>query len=288
MKPLHKLDNLNARPEIVQLKRKFGMLYGMTAGIAFAVASWGRDAFMLNASHAYLPWVMLITGLTFCAVIGGITGWLTARSESSLLGVVFWLTSSLFFAWIMVTLPLQINPFIVSKLDPQLGALLNYEKGMEFVFRFGVSLAWVLPFTLIVGVTQLPITEPAVFSTSIFGKIAPLFFCIVVMSISGVITDTLINSHFRASIAAVDNAIQFVLDNKNNENVDKVLAREVHARALNTVEEYVQESRYLFVGSYDELLGEIHVLVKFGDQAPWIDCNVLYSQPVSCKIATRE
>ena len=264
------------------------MLYGMTAGIAFAVASWGRDGFMLNASNAYLPWVMLITGLTFCAVIGGITGWLTARSESSLLGVVFWLTSSLFFAWIMVTLPLQINPFIVSKLDPQLGALLNYEKGMEFVFRFGVSLAWVLPFTLIVGVTQLPITEPAVFSTSIFGKIAPLFFCIMVMSISGVITDTLINSHFRASIAAVDNAIQFVLDNKNNENVDKVLAREVHARALNTVEEYVQESRYLFVGSYDELLGEIHVLVKFGDQDPWIDCNVLYSQPVSCKIATRE
>jgi hypothetical protein len=288
MKPLHKLDNLNARPEIVQLKRKFGMLYGMTAGIAFAVASWGRDGFMLNASHAYLPWVMLITGLTFCAVIGGITGWLTARSESSLLGVVFWLISSIFFAWIMVTLPLQINPFIVSKLDPQLGALLNYEKGMEFVFRFGVSLAWVLPFTLIVGVTQLPITEPAVFSTSIFGKIAPLFFCIVVMSISGVITDTLINSHFRASIVSMDNAIQFVLDNKNNENVDKVLAREVHARSLNTVEEYVQESRYLFVGSYDELLGEIHVLVKFGDQAPWIDCNVLYSQPVSCKIATRE
>ena len=28
----------------------------------------------------------------------------------------------------MVALPLKINPFIVSKLDPQLGALLNYEK----------------------------------------------------------------------------------------------------------------------------------------------------------------
>jgi len=288
MKPLNKFDNLNARPEIVRLKRKFGLLYGVIAGLTFAVAYWGRDGYMLNAAHAYFPWVMLITGSIFCAVVGGITGWLTAQSESSLLGFVFWLISSIFFAWIMVTLPLQINPFIVSKLDPQLGTLLNYEKGMEFVFRFGVSLAWVLPFMLIVGVTQLPITEPAVFSTSIFGKIAPLFFCIVVMSISGVITDSLINSHFRASIASLDNAIQFVLDNKNNENVDKILAREVHARSLSTVGEYVQESRYLFVGSYDELLGEIHVLVKFADQDPWIDCNVLYSQPVSCKIATRE
>jgi hypothetical protein len=183
----------------------------------------------------------------------------------------------------MVALPLRINPFIVSKFDPQLGALLNYGKGTEFVFRFGVSLAWVLPFMLIVGVTQLPIMESAVFSISVFGKIAPLFFCVVVMSISGVITDNLINSHFRSGITSLDNTIQFVLDNKNNENIDKSLSREMRARALTTVREYVQESRYLFVSNYDEYLGDLHVLVKFGSQ--WVDCNVLYSQPVSCEIA---
>jgi hypothetical protein len=281
MKPINKFDNLNARPEILKLKRKFGILYGMTAALAFAVASWAWDGYMLNVSHAYFPWTMLITGMVLCAVIGGIAGWLTARSDSGLFGVIFWLVASLFFAWIMVALPLKINPFIVSKLDPQLGTLLNYEKGMEFAFRFGASLAWVLPFTLIVGVTQLPISEPAVFSTSVFGKIIPLLFCIVVMSIGGVITDNLINSHFRDGIAALDNTIQFVLDNKDNENVDKALSRQVHARALSTVEEYVQESRHLFVGSYDEYLGELHVMVKFGDQ--WVDCLVLYSQPVSCK-----
>ena len=259
------------------------MLYGMIAGLTFAVASWGLDGYILSNSHAYFPWTMLITGMIFCAILSGIVGWLTARSESSLLGVVFWIISSLFFAWIIVVLPLQINPFIASKLDPQLGALLNYKEDFEFAFRFGVSLAWVLPFMLIVGVTQLPISEPAVFSTSIFGKIAPLLFCIVVMSIGGSITDNLINSHFRAGIAALDNTIQFVLDNKNNVNVDKALSREMHARSLSTVEEYVQESRHLFVSSYDEYLGDLHVLVKFDDQ--WVDCNVLYSQPVSCKIA---
>jgi hypothetical protein len=286
MKPVNKFDNVNARPEIVRLKRKFGMLYGMIAALAFAVASWAWDGYMLSNSHAYFPWTMLITGMIFCAVIGGIVGWLTARSDSSLFGVVFWFIAALFFAWIMVALPLKINPFIVSKLDPQLGALLNYEKGMEFTFRFGISLAWVLPFTLIVGVTQLPISEPAVFSTSIFGKIIPLLFCIVVMSIGGVITDNLINSHFRDGIAALDNTIQFVLDNKDNENVDKALSRQVHARSLTTVEEYIQESRHLFVSSFDSSLGELHILVKSGDQ--WIDCLVLYSQPVLCKMAVGE
>jgi hypothetical protein len=83
---------------------------------------------------------MLITGMIFCAILGGIAGWLTVRSESSLLGVIFWIISSFFFAWLMVALPLQINPFIASKLDPQL-ALLNYEKNIEFGLRFGVSVA---------------------------------------------------------------------------------------------------------------------------------------------------
>jgi hypothetical protein len=287
MKQLNKLNKLNTRSEIIRLKRKFGMLYGMIAGLAFAVSSWGWDGFILSKSHAYFPWTMLITGVIFCAILGGTIGWLTARSESSLLGVIFWIILSLFFAWLMIALPMKITPFIVSKLDPRLGALLlNYEKDMEFTFRFGISLAWVIPFTLIVGILQLPITEPAVFSTSNFGKIAPLIICIVLMSISGVIADNLINAYFRAAISSLDNTIQFVLDNKNNENVDLALAREVHARALSDVEEYVQESRHLFVGSYDEYLGDLHVLVKFDDH--WVDCNVLYSQPVSCRVAIWE
>jgi len=286
MKPLNKFNNLNARPEIMRLKRKFGILYGMIAGLTFAIASWGWDGYMLSNSHAYFPWIMLITGMIFCAIIGGIVGWLTARSESSLLGVVFWIISSSFFAWLMVALPLQINPFIISKFDSQLGALLDYEKGAEFAFRFGISLVWVAPFMFIIGVTQLAIMESAVFSTSIFGKIIPFFFCVIVMSICGAITDNLINSHFRSAIAALDSTIQFVLDNKNNENMNQALSREMHTGALNTVKEYVQESRHLFVGSYDEDLGNIQVFVKFDDQ--WVGCNVLYSQPVSCKIAIRK
>ncbi|MHB8777915.1 MAG: hypothetical protein ACYC6R_09155 [Anaerolineales bacterium] len=283
MKPLYKYDRLNERLEIIGLKQKFGVLYGIIAGLAFAVSSWGWDGYLLNKSHAYFPWTMLITGATFCAILGGIVGWLTARADNSLFGTIFWIVSSLFFAWLMVALPLQINPFIASKLDPQLGALLNYDQGLQFTSRFGVFLMWIIPFTLIVGVTQLPVTEPAVFSTSIFGKTSPFFFCIVVMSISGVFSDNLINSHFRAAIASLDNTIQVVLDNQNNENVDPALSRKMHAGALRAVEKYVQESRYLFVGSYDEYLGDLHVLVKFDGQ--WVDCNVLYSQPIFCKIA---
>lgn len=286
MKPLSKLDFSKIHPEVIRSKRIYGMLYGMVAGVTFAFASWGLDGYLLSKSHGYLPWFNLASGIILCSMIGGILGWLTARLENSLLGLVFWFISSLFFSWLVVSLPLQIAPYIISIINPQLGALLNYSENIEFIFRFSVALAWVAPFALIIGITQLPMIEPAVFSTSIFGKIKPFFFCIIVMGISGFVSDSLINAQFRSAITGIDSAIQFVVDNKDNSNMDPALSREMHARALATVDEYVKESRHLFVGSYDEYLGEIHVLVNF--DGPWIDCDVFYGQPSSCKIAVEK
>jgi hypothetical protein len=286
MKRLSKLNFTETRPEIIRSKRFFGLIYGIVAGITFACASWGLDGYVLSQSHGYLPWFNLVAGIILCSAFGGLQGWLTARMESSLLGLVFWFFSSLFFAWLTVALPLQITPFIVSKIDPNLGALLDYGNNIEFIFRFGVALAWVAPFSLMIGITQLPVIEPAVFSTSIFGKLGPFFFCIVVMGISGFVSDSLINAQFRAALTGMDSTIQFVVDNKGNSDVDPILSREMHARSLVTMEEQVTETRHLFIGSYDEYLGEIHVLVNF--DGAWIDCDVFYGQPSTCKNAVEK
>ena len=281
MKSLPSIDTMSARPDIIRSKRIFGMIYGTMAGIAFAGSSWGWDGYSLSQAHAYFPWNVLITGAVLCGIVGGIIGWLTARMESSFVGILFWLMGAVFFAWLTVALPLQIAPMIASKFDPQLSTLLNYNGDIEFASRFGVALVWILPFTVIVGITQIPVTEPAVFSISFFGKIAPLLFGMLVISIGGVITDSLINAQFRSAIIALDKTTQFVLDNKGNEDVDPILARELHARAFVAVEEEMTAARYLMVGNFDETLGDINVLIKF-DKA-WVTCEVLYNQPISCE-----
>ena len=286
MNRLSGLDFSEERPDVIRSKRIFGMLYGIMAGITFACASWGWDAYLLSRFHGYLPWFNLIVGMILCAAVGGILGWLTARTQSSLLGLVFWFIAAIFFAWLVVSLPLQIAPYIVSKINPQLGALLDYSKNIEFIFRFGVALAWIVPFALIMGITQLPITEPAVFSTSVLGKLKPFLFCMIVMGISGFVSDNLINEHFRSAIMGIDSTIQFVVDNKGNSNIDPALSRKMHARALSTVEEYVKDARHLFVGEYDEYLGEIHVMVNF--DGTWVDCDVIYNQPSNCKVAVEK
>ena len=281
MKYLNQIDYSKPRPDIIRKKRVLGLLYGISAGLAFAVSSWGADGYILSHSHVYFPWNVLITGAVLCSIVCGVIGWLTTRLENSLIGIIFWGVSAVFLAWLTVALPLQIAPLIASKLDPQLGSLLNYEKDIEFASRFGVALAWIIPFVLIIGVTQLPLVEPAAFSMSFFGRIAPLLFCMIVMSIGGAISDNLINAQLRSALTSLDATVQFVVDNRNNDNVDPALARELHARALLPIEEYVQEERYMFVGSFDESLGDISILVKFGDT--WTVCEVLYDQPISCK-----
>jgi hypothetical protein len=47
------------------------------------------------------------------------------------------------------------------------------------------------------------------------------------------------------------------------------------------VEDVIDQPRRLIVGSYDEWLGQINVLVQFGDT--WVDCAVVYNQPSLCK-----
>jgi len=276
------LKRIEARPDVIRSKRLTGAIYGIVSGLAFSAAAWGWDGYILSRSHAYLPWLNLSVALVFCIIVGAAAGWLTARFESSLLGMFFWLIPALLFSWLVNILPLQVSPFIVSKFNPQMGALLNYTKDAEIGFRFGLAAAWIIPFALIVGLTQLPITESSVYSTAFLGKIIPFFFGIVVISISGTFADSLINAHFRDAITSIDSTIQFALDNKNNPQMDEDLARKMHASSLDAVKEYVTESRRLLVRGYDKTFGQIHVLIRFEDQ--WVDCTIIYAQPSFCKV----
>lgn len=286
-----KLMDINefAKPEeeIARSKRAFGLLYGIIAGLTYAVASYAIDGTILSQSHAYLPWTMLIAGAVLCATACGIFGWLTSHFESSLAGALFWLIAALLLAGITVALPMYIMPFVATKFDPSLASLMIYERNVEFLSRFGVTLAWILPIVLIVGVTQVPILEPAVFATSFFGKMKPFLFSMIIISLGSMMIDDVINKQLRSAVVSLDKTIQFVVDNKGNENVDKALSREMRARSLTGVIDEVSESRYLIVAGFDESLGDLDILVKFEDA--WAACEVLYSQPLVCKpVSTKE
>ncbi|RJP49313.1 MAG: hypothetical protein C4557_11450 [Anaerolineaceae bacterium] len=281
MKTLNKHDDIKDRPDIIRLKRVFGIFYGVAAGLGFAAAAWGWDGYVLYNAHGYFPWLKLVTGGVLGSIIGGLAGWLAERLESSLLSLGVWLTTSVFFAWLAIAMPLVIAPAILSGLDPQLGELLNYSKEVEFSVWFWVAMAWIVPFTLIIGLAQLPVVESGVFAMSLLGNASPFIFCIVVMGISGVVTDSLVTVKLRDATVALNNTIQFVLDNEGGE-ISKEEARRMYVASVRTVGDHIHEPRKLVVGGYDKFIGVIHVYTRFGNQ--WFDCSVVYNQPSLCAL----
>lgn len=274
------LADIRNRPDVLSLKRRLGMAYGLTVGLAFAASAWGVDGYLLSQAHAIYPWLKLIIGAVICAAAGGLAGWLVARFEKGMLALLFYLGASFVFAWLVVHLPLQIFPRIVSWLDPETGGLLNYIFHENFNSRFTVAFVWVALFVSLAGILQIPLAEPAAFSTSFFGKIAPLIVCSVIMLVSGTLLDTVSNEPLRTPILEINDTIEFAVDHRG-EQVDRALARMMRLSSLRGIQDVIDQPRRLIVGSYDEWLGQVNILVRFGDT--WVDCVTVYNQPSFCK-----
>jgi len=285
MKPIKNtpFGNTRQRFDVLRRKIRFGTVYGIIAGLAFAISAWGVDGFLLSRAHAMYPWLKFIPGAVICAAAGALAGWLTTRFDKGILAVIFYLGLSFVFSRLIVALPLEIFPKLVARFDPELGSLLNYTFYDTFSTRFVVAFVWIAIFAIITGILQSPLVEPATFSTSLFGRIVPFLVCAVIMFISGIIVDSLNNEPLRTAVVEMNSTIQFSLDHRGEE-VDKALARSMHVSSLRGVQDAIDPQRGLIVRSYDQSLGQIVVLVRFGDS--WVDCQTVYNQPSYCKFVT--
>jgi len=275
--------NLNLeRPDILRAKQRYGFLYGAGIGLGFAIFSWGTDAYILSGIHGLLPWVKFIVGSILCTGVGGATGWLAARVNKSIYSLIFWLVAAFLFTRLVINVPLKYAPQIISTLEPATRGLLHYVYYDELGARAGVAFTWIGIFFAITGLLQLPMSDSAVFSTSLAGRIMPIVVAVILMSICGMIVDNaLVNEPLRSAIDATDNTIQFVLDHKGKE-VDPAEARQMHAGAFRTIPDAVTQKRKMVVSGYDKTLGEVYILIRFEES--WAECQVLYNQPVSCKL----
>ncbi|MBK9927564.1 MAG: hypothetical protein IPP66_20025 [Anaerolineales bacterium] len=278
---LKRIDPNTARSDIFRAKRQYGFWFGVALGLGFSIFTWGMDAIALSRYHGLYPWVKFMAGSVTSALAGGIAGWLTARVNKSLPGLVIWLVTALVFAWLTINLPLKFAPQAIEVIEPDVRGLLHYEYFAEFGTRVGVAYTWIAICIAIAGLLQLPLSDSAVFSTSIMTKLWPMLIAVVLMSICGAIVDnSMINEPLRSAVMAADNTIQFLVDNQGKE-MDKAEARKMHVGAFRTTMDLVSDQRRLVVSGFDEALGEIKVLVRF--EKGWVECLVLYNQPLACE-----
>ncbi|HET9588285.1 MAG TPA: hypothetical protein VFO91_05820 [Anaerolineales bacterium] len=276
-------SDLGDRPDIVHAKHVYGLWFGMAFGLAFSLTAWGMDAFWLDRANAILPWLKFVTGTVLCGLVGGLTGWLSARLNRSIWSVLLWLTAAYVFAWLTIWLPFRIMPRLLSILEPELQMFLNYPYYDEFSSRIGLAYLWIAIFAALVGLLQLPLSDSAVFSTSLLGRIIPIVVCFVLIGTSGLIVDGFNNGPLRSAVSTLHETIEFSLDQRGNE-IDPAVFRRMHLGALRAIEDFVTPQRKLVVSGYDAIFGEVKVLVRFENAD--VECEVLYDQPVFCRTLT--
>lgn len=272
-------DN-SSRKDILQGKSHFGLAYGLVAGLSFAISNWGLDAYLLSQAHALQPWLKLIVALLVCVPLGGLTGWLASYLDKALLSTLLWLAAGAVFAWLSVADTFQIYPALLAKLDPETAPLLDYSINGILQTNGVMVYIWTSIFWGIVGLIQLPLLEQAAFSLSLFPKLTPFLVALTLILVGGLFVDNLNNEPLRSPILALDKTIQFAIDTRGQE-VDRETARKMHLGALRTVQEWLNRPRYYFVGSFDDYLTQVHVIVNFGGK--WADCIVVSNQISYCK-----
>jgi hypothetical protein len=268
------------RTDILRAKRVYGIWYGASLGFFFALFTWGLDAYHLSRINSLDPWLKFAAGAVLCAAVGGLTGWLAARQDKPLLSLLIWIVYGFFLAWLVVIVPTVIFPRLLSLLEPAVQQYLHYAYYPEFATRIGVAFAWIIIFVAMAGLLQLPLSEGAVFSTSLLGRIAPILIGLVLVGIAGTIVDGLNNEPLRAPVEELNATLQFAVDHQG-QHIDPAQSRMMRQASLRVVKDLVTPNRKLIVSGYDAFLGEVKVLVKF-DKA-WVECQVLYDQPVNCK-----
>ena len=261
-------------------RQKFGFSYGAVAGLAFAVALWGLDGYLLSGAHALFPWLKLAVGGILTTLTGGLAGWLATRFEKTLIGILFWMAASGLLALFTVIVPLVLAPRLTGVLQPQINSLLLYTTYDNLPTMVSVAFGWIIISAIVIAVIQIPMLDQAVFSISGFGKVKPHILCAILMLISGSVADSLNNKPLRDPIIGLDETIQFMLDTRGQE-IDPAVSREKHLASFRYIQDDIQESRSLVVSRYDRFLENVQVLVNFNGQ--WVECPTFYGAPLTCQ-----
>ena len=260
-------------------KYRLGALFGLIAGLGFALTCWGLDSLILSNAHAANPFIHFVPGLVLSILVGTLVGWLTVRVKHGWMGIFFWLAFAIFCTWLTLWLPVRGTPLLLRTVDPGTASMLRFpaleSEGILWFFGLFVSILC----CLVCGLLEGNLVEGALASSSRVAFLPTLLIAVFLLGISGFAADHLVTAHFREALTTTDELIQFAAQHYGEE-VDKVTARKMHLSALKEVGDLVLQPYTLTLIEYEGNLGKMEVLVNFNGQKA--KCTVLYSQPVRC------
>ncbi len=262
-------------------KRLNGLIYGALAGFSFALAAWGWDAYELANAGAILPWSKFIMGVLVTTLLGMLAGWLAARTDNSMLSALLWLGVGVIFTLLAGILPYRGVTFAQNWLAPEIAERTSYPLTGAAQIRMWIALLAVGLSTFFVGVFELILINSATTSPTFTLRWLSLAACIPLTLLGGYIgADLQINRPLRDPVMTVHRILEFARTNRG-QTIDRTVARELHVSALRSLSSVIFGPYRLVLGTYDELLSQVTVLVDFNGN--WARCITLDGNLTFCE-----
>jgi len=263
---------------------RYSLWLGVISGLAFSLALWGYEAFLLLRAHVAYPWLPLLIGTILCILICTLAALLTWLANRALLGLVFWVLAARLIADLAIALPLQIVPRLMIFLEPGLQSRLPaYPITDTFRTWAWFGTVWLGILFAIVGLLQLTLVDSSVPAVTAGGRLTAYFIFTPVMLLASIMSSNVMNEQLRAPLIATQADLQFAIDHQNV-SVDPIQARSMRLSTFATISSLFNRPYRLFLGKYDEFYSQADVLIDFNGE--WIDCNNVSSQPVFCQPAS--
>ena len=262
-------------------RSNLGVRYGLIAGLFFTLAAWGLDAIILTRSHASLPFLKFITGLLICVPTGMLAGYLTAKIESGIVGLLIWSGLAVLFTFLVINLPLRFSPWYLNKFRPEVTSIIHFEEligigGYWFYCLFAIGIT-----CLLCGLLENVLLDQGLASSSLLGPHMPVVFCALIMLLSGLFGDILITRDFREPIVAYDQLLKNAVIYYDQE-VDDQTKRNLRLGTVEPLGDLVLQSHTLTLVEVDRYLTLTKILIEFDSQSAL--CQAVLARPTFCKV----
>lgn len=262
-------------------RSNLGVRYGLIAGLFFTLAAWGLDALVLTRYHASLPFLKFFPALLICIPTAMLAGYLTAKIENGILGLVVWGGLAVLYTFLVINLPSKFYPWILNQIRPEFSPLINFEEligigGYWFYCLFAIGIT-----CLLCGFLENVLLDQGLASSSLLGPHMPFVVCALIMLLSGLFGDLLIIRDFRKPVVAYDQLLKNAAAYYGRE-VDAETKRNLRLGTADILGELVLQPHTLTLVGVDRYLSLTSMVIEFDGQTAL--CQAVQAKPTFCKI----
>lgn len=273
-------------PAVVQ--QRLGTLAGALMGLSLAAGIWGPDALAMRQAHLPLYYPPVLIAALAVTALGGLAGWLAARTALNMVGALIWLAVTVVSVFIAGHLPFEGRTLQAWLVDRRFWGLPIYPFDSGAQWRLAVGAFFPALALVALGLLHDYRLEGIRSSMSAQRLTARAWLLLLlplpVVFAAGLAADGLINTPLRGPILGVAQVLQGATGYTGD--LDALTRQtEINYSAVRSLRAELAPGFRLTYGEVDLGDEQTVVVVADFDNGAWINCTVLVQRVSRCQEA---